>query len=815
MKEDLLSRSNRFFASLGGWSYDHRWWVVAFAVMMLLGSLNLASRVQFDNSFEAYFDQKDPSYQQYLDYRDRFGSDEVAYIAYRVPRVELGPWDIEVMRKLVSLTESLENEVPFIYEVQSLANAELMVGNADGVEILEIRDEFPETQAELLVLRERFLAKPMMVDGLLSKDAEHGAIMIRMDRTSTDPLEEIRLDPDGGDDLGNLYPQVTDLAIKEILARSEYEDFVFYYTGDVPLNAELNTIVSEESAQLGLVTAFVVALVLLFFFRSAVGVIAPTVVVQMGVVMTVALMVILGWKMGLMFAGIPTLMTAIGVAHSVHILSEFRALFAELGDRREALVQTLSRVGTPALLSSITTAVGFGSMSVVPIKSLAQMGLYSAFGVMAIFVLSLTLLMALLSFGSRTPSQAFSQKQIVKAKGGLIMISFLERVHGFVIKRRVAVLIGSLGVITFAVVGVFLMKVDSNWLNDFSESHPVRKDTIYVDENMGGGGSLILVFDGETQDAVKNPAVLEDITRIENWAHSQPLLRKSNSISGIIRDLNQTFNEDDPAFYRVPTTRDLIAQYMILYESAGGTDASRYVSTDYQATQLEFRTTVDMTSKFKAVIDELETELQENPLQASSLQVTGVMGLWLKLLDYVVVSQVRGFLLAFTAIALILLVVFRSFRIGFIAMLPNVLPALLTLGIMGWLDIPLDYNKVMIGAVAMGIAVDDTVHLLTRFRYEFLRRGNYEAALRAALLDVGRALVITSIALVLGFLVLLASILDSKANQGVLLAGTIVTALVADFLLMPALVLSLKPFGKEIENDEALTGTSGESVFQS
>jgi len=179
------------------------------------------------------------------------------------------------------------------------------------------------------------------------------------------------------------------------------------------------------------------------------------------------------------------------------------------------------------------------------------------------------------------------------------------------------------------------------------------------------------------------------------------------------------------------------------------------------------------------------------------MSITGIGALWLKLLDYIVTSQIEGFVLAFSIIAVLMCLLFRSFSTGIISMMPNLSPILLTLGVMGWLAIDLDYSKAAIAAVALGIAVDDTIHLVSRCRHEFYRCGNYAEALGAAFADVGRALLITSIALVLGFLVLLGSILQSQATQGVLLATTIVTALVADFLLMPALVLTFHPFGPE------------------
>jgi hypothetical protein len=797
VQRDFITRSNEVFGAIAGWSFDHRWWVVALALLLLGGSLVLASGAQVDGSYEAYFDPRDPAYLAYEQFRDDFGSDEISYVLYEAPGAAHGAFDIEVMRKIAQLTEALEDEVPFVYEVTSLANAELMVGVDDGIEIRALRDDFPQSQQELLALRERYLAKPLLVGGIVSGDGRFGAILIEMDRSSTDPLDEIRLDPDGGDELANLYPQATDTAIQEILERPEYEGIVFHHSGDVPMNAIYNVVIGEESVVLGAATAGVIALILLFFFRSAVGVLAPTVVVQLSVIACVAFIAVIGWELDLSFSSMPTLLTAIGVAHSVHILSEFRARFAVVGDRREALVQTLYLVGTPCLLTSITTAIGFAAMSFVPIKSIAHMGVYSAFGVMMAFLLSLTLLLALLSFGRRTPRRAAGERLRLHAKGGRVVHGLLTGTAAFVIRRR-RVILGVFGAIfVVSVAGISRLVVDANWLNDFSDEVPLKHTTLRIDEVMGGVTNLILLFDGGEPDSIKEPAALAEIDRVQAWADAQPLVRKTYSIVDILADLNQTFHADDPAFHHPPETRELVAQYLLLYESAGGAETDEYVSSDRQRARLELRLRLDMTSATAALVQSLEDELAARPLEATTLSLTGIGALWLKLLDYIVSSQIQGFLLAFSAIGVLMCLLFRSFVTGFISMLPNLSPVLLTLGVMGWLGIPLDYYKASIAAVAMGIAVDDTIHLVSRYRYEFRLCGDYIEALRAALTDVGRALVITSIALVAGFLVLLASLFDSQATQGLLLATTIVTALLADFLLMPALVLTFHPFGPE------------------
>jgi len=377
------------------------------------------------------------------------------------------------------------------------------------------------------------------------------------------------------------------------------------------------------------------------------------------------------------------------------------------------------------------------------------------------------------------------------------MSTVLNGTASIVIRWRRLILTAFAALLVFSLAGIMLVNVDSNWLNDFRDELPLKQSTIYIDEIMGGVANLVLLFDSGETEGIKEPAALAEVARIQAWADEQDLVRKTYSVVDILKDLNQSFHAEDPAFYSLPETRDLVAQYLLLYESAGGTEAQEYLSSDFQRARLELRLRLDPASETAKLVQSLEEELAARPLEATTLSVTGIGALWLKLLDHIVTSQISGFLLAFSVIAVLMCLVFRSVSTGIISMMPNLSPILLTLGVMGWFEIDLDYSKAAIAAVALGIAVDDTIHLMSRCRYEFQRCGNYAEALRAAITDVGRALLITSIALVLGFLVLLGSILQSQATQGLLLATTILTALVADFLLMPALVLTFHPFGPE------------------
>ena len=817
----LIARMNAGFAGLAGFCFDYRWGVVLLCAGIFMGAGHLAEQIEVDASYESYFYAGDTTFQAYEAYREDFGSDEVSYIGFELPGVEHGPFDVEAMEALISLTEALEDEVPFVYEVTTLANAELTIGTKDGIEVSKIKYDWPLSQEELLERREAYLGKPMLVGGIISEDADFGAIIIDMDLSSTDSPEmiqapeELRPVPEEPWHLENLYPQVTDAKIQEILARPEYDAFVFHHSGDVPLNAYYNRIILTEPDFLQSVMLLVISVILLLVFRNLVSVVAPALVLYLTITVTIAMMAVIGFKIGLGFSKTPTLLMAIGVAHSVHILSEFSSRMKRTGDRRASLVGTMALVGVPCLLTSVTTAVGFASMSFVPIKSIAQGAVADSFGVLMAFLFSMTLLMSLLSidwmWGPRRLFSAgqsdpvgpagHSAAELADSAGPMKsapMVRVLDWVTDVNIRYRTPLIVGfGLFMVVFGV-GATRVQVDSNWLDDFWDTSSIYRTIVRVDDEMGGATNIIYLFDSGRDDGIKDPAVLREIERVQASADEDDwLVRKSYSIVDIVKDLNQAFHGDDPAYYRVPDTREEVAQYLLLYESSGGEEAEEYVSSDYRHANLELRLRIGRTAWTEALADRLAADLEAEPLEASEVSLTGIGALWLVLMDYIMSSNIQGFGIAFSVITIMMIAIFRSFRIGLISMIPNLAPVLLAMGAMGWFDITLDYNKVTIAAIALGISVDDTIHLMSRFHHEFGVHRDYRKALRAALGDVGRALIITSTALVLGFLVLMFSELRSQGLYGVLLSSALVTALIADFFFMPALVLWLKPFGPE------------------
>ena len=784
---------NTAFAEIAVWSYRKRWLVLLACISVLAGALYLAQSVRSDNSFEAFFDESDPTYSAYNTYRENFGSDEIIYIMYDASSFEHGIFNLALVNKINQLSNAIEQKVPFVDRVLSITNAELMIGEEDELIIKKIEEDLPLTQSQLIEYAKVFKRKPMFEGNLFNKDQTLGAIMVEMTLSSTDTIDKIRLDPEGGDGLENLYPQTSDSVLTAILAQPEFAEITFYLSGDVPLNATYNRIIYDEMALLGGTSFAIIALVLGIFFRGRIiGVIGPLAVVALALMMTVSFIAAMGWNVDMMFGLTPTLLTAIGVAHAVHIISEFLNHFRASGDREKALYNTLYLMGTPCLLTSLTTAAGFFSMSVAPIKTISHMAIYMSLGVLFAFFLSVTLLTFFLSF-IRMPKHKIEKKK---------RLDYLDRVLRGCSKLTIHHPKASFAVFVLMMIvagsGLYHIQVDSNYLTDFSDDVKVKRDTQLIDSLMGGMSPFAYLFDTKEEGGIKDPEFLRELERIQREVERHdPLIRKTSSIVDLIKDINQSFHADDPAYYRIPDSRELISQYLLVYELSGGEELFTYISNDYSQALLQMRVQLANSSELSKFEQKMQRYLADNPIELSDKSNTGIGALWLKLMNYINDSQVRGLSLALLVITILISLVFGSLKMGVVSMVPNIAPIVIVGGAMGWMGVYLDSSKLLIATVAIGIAVDDTIHMMTRFKLEFERLGRYREAFEATIHEVGRALVITSVTLVCGWSALLLSIMDSQVWFGILLSSTIVLALIADFFVMPILIFWFKPFGPE------------------
>ncbi|MGQ0618769.1 MAG: efflux RND transporter permease subunit [Panacagrimonas sp.] len=785
--------------------------VLGLTVIALLGGLYGASMARQDNSLDAYFMEDDTAFKYYKDYIEEFSSDEVTYLLYDAPGTEHGPFDLEVMRKIATLTETLEREVPFTRKVTSLANVEFIEARGDEVEIHALMSDAPASQEELLRLRAVALSKPLYVNSIVSTDGRHAAVIVEMTRNSTDKIDELRHDPAGGDGLENLYPQVPDRKVREILKRPEYQGIRFWISGDVPMNAAYNDLLGADIGNVTLITFLLVGLTSMVFLGvRPMGLFAPLLVVLLSLILTLGMMGFANLKINLFFLMVPTLICAMGVAQCVHMLLSWQKERNHTADRVEAVRRTVIRIGVPCLLVAVTDAIGFLGMAVSELRALSEMAWYSAFGVMMTFVLALTLMFAISAYAKRPVGIARPTRAVLWLRGFMTQLAEVNIRH----RRALLAIFGVLTVIALA--GVAKLRVDFNFLEEFKPDIEWRQHTERINEVMGGILSVVYVFDTKTTDGIKSVQLLRQVEGLQAVAEAQSVAQYSVSVVDILKELNQAFNGGDKAFYKLPEDRETLAQLLLVYELSGGKEMNDVLNLDRSKTALQVRLKMVAASEVRTFVEAMDVYLKAHPMPGVNVEVSGVGLLWVRMAQYISDTQVQSYAVTFGVIALFMIAAFGSVRLGLLAMLLNLFPIVLTMGLMGWLGWHLDYFRLLLATIAIGIAVDDTMHFVSCFKQEFDACGRYEEALRRAMPEIGPAMVAMTAILLVAFSSYHASSLAIVASFGTLLAFTIGMAVVADLLLMPALLIWLKPLGPErtglpaVANDESLSDFKSE-----
>lgn len=602
----------------------------------------------------------------------------------------------------------------------------------------------------------------------------------------------------------------TTLAVERLVDEAQSADLALYL-GGVPWVSEAYTRVIQHDLVTFLpLTALLVALVLAALFRNVPGVVLPGAVVGLGIVWALGFMMLTGGKLNIITSVMPTLLLVIAVADTVHVVARWMEDAGEFVDRRELARHTMRRMTVACALTSLTSAVGFGTLVSARLPIIRDFGLYSAAGILLAFGVMLLLMPPVLSLLPVPRPREEGDGVIGRAAD-----AFALRCTRLAIERPRTVGVLTLAVFVAASIGVSMVRQNSRMTEELHPSHPVSIANQEIEAHLGGVLSGAIVFEGPP-DAFTDPAVLAFLDEIgtfaEEWRNPRtgdPLVGRAVSIAPVIAEAHADWRgTDEPS---IPGTAPGVAA---LLDQIPVDERQRLVSADYSVAHVTFRMYDEGSAAWSALQSELHMRLDagvsrlDTPLQ---WRITGSSTLGQNAMSYMVRDLVSSLLLAIIIIVGLMSVLFRSFKVGLISMVPNLLPIFLTLGAVGYFGVELRVSTAVVFSISLGIAVDDTIHVLVRLREELSRgEGTYEEALTRAVRHAGRAVLFTTLLLCTGFAILGMSEFTAVRELAMLGGVTLLSAVFGDLVVLPWVLVRFHPeLGRLDRRGEGEKSTSG------
>ncbi len=822
-----LKEINRRFERIGAWIVRWRWLNLALFALILLAALKGLPMLKMDTSNDNWF--VEGSEIRLMDdmFEEIFGNNDYAAVLVEVDDV----FDPEVLAAMRELSDEVEAFTPLADEVLSLTNLEFSRGFDGGIDIDElIPDPIPTDPDELEALRLLALAKPAIAGKLLSHDSKMSWIMLRLkpfpDDWSTDEeylafIQKVAEEyPQYFKDFDSSKPQAPEMLIghvfMQIVKQEKYEILNPLTSGMPMISYEKRAWVSAEMPRLmGLALLFSIV-ILAITLRTFRGVVFPVICGLSAMLIVFGIQGYMGYKIDPSVITMPMLLGfAVAVGYAIHIVTFFKRGLREGRAPREAAAYAVEESGWPVMFTALTTIGALMSFLFVEVPILRWIGLTSAAIVGVTFILTIVILPSLLSFG-RLKRVGRSNEQGDNPLFSRLMNGFNDWVMAH--PNLLLALVGL--VIVAGIWGLTRLEVAFDIERTMGPKVGYVKRMLHVSETeVGALYSYEIGINFPDKNQAKDPQNLRKFEALEKEVKSLPLTKKTSSVLDIVKDLNQVLNEGDADFYKLPELTDIpeyrdfdgteedvhaietqmIAQTMLLYENAGGAEAEKWI--DYDGKWLHMQVDIhDYNAKeLKRELDRIEQKAQELYPDAAVL-IAGTAAEFTVMQGIVVWGQIKSFAIALGIITVLLIIVFGSVRTGLIGLIPNIAPALVVGGIMGFIRIPLDMITVTLMPMLLGLAVDDTIHFINHCHLEYERERDYARSIRRTFIVVGPALMTTSIVLVLNFSAYLVSDARFFFNMGILAVAGILSALLTDFTVTPILLKLFKVFGSE-ENE--------------
>ncbi len=755
-----------------GWAKSYASWIVRWSWPVIIVSILLALAagsggrlLAFNSDYRVFFSADNPQLIAFEQLQRTYNkTDNIQFVVEALNGDVFTP---DVLEAVEIITEKAWL-LPFALRVDSITNFQHTTSTADDLIVADLVEHARQlTKQQREQIRHIAQHEPSLKTMMISPDSTVTGINV------TFQMPEKKMD------------EVPTAAHAARLLANDIEakyPVKIYLNGMLMMNNAFMQSSMDDMATLVPAMYAIIILVILFLVRSFTATFATVMILFFSVMTGMGLAGWLGIKLTPPSAAATTIIMTLAVADSIHIIISMLAGMRQGLQKRAAIIDSLRINFMPIFLTSVTTAIGFLSMNASDSPPFHDLGNITAMGVMAAFLFSITLLPALLAV---LP---------IRAKQGDTL--FAKKMDGFadwVIQHQRAIMVSSV-LITITILAMIPRnELNENFVKYFDTSTTYRGDVDFTSEHLTGLYQLQYSLPSGNSNGVSDPVFLKHAKGFVDWLRQQPEVQHVRSITDTFQRLNMNLHGDDPAWYKLPEQRDLAAQYLLLYELSlpYGLDMNNQLDVDKSATQI-VATLRNLTSReLRDVAQRGEAWLAEH---APSMQATGIGPAIM--FAYISERNVKSMLTAtFLALLLISLLVgfaLRSFKLGMVSLLPNLLPAGLAFGLWGLLVGEVNMAAAMVTGMSLGIVVDDTIHFLSKYLRARREKGmNAEAAVHYAFSSVGVAIIVTSVVLLAGFMVLAQSTFAMNSQMALLTSIAIAMALVADFLLLPVLLMRI------------------------
>jgi predicted RND superfamily exporter protein len=703
--------------------------------------------------------------------------------------------------------ENLQNillDIEPIEEVTSLTSIEQVRGTEWGLEVGQVIEDVELSDKDLIEVRKRILSDALLRGLIVSTDARTTLITVKLAFPETDSGRAVRV-----------YSRLKSIVDPEMGPEQ-------IYIAGVPMAMALSgEYVHRDLSWLFPAVTIMIVLVLFLSFGTVLGVLLPLIVVLMSVTWSVGALALVGIPLSMMLSSMPMFLVAVGSAYGIHVMSGYYEALLTSNSRREATEATMRELSRPVAMACLTTIVGFGSLATSSVKPIQYFGAFTAFGVLSAMILTLMFIPAVLVLWG---SSRLRRRRIKGIKGENFLARMLVATGKGVVRWRIPILVLY---VLFVVTAFFIstkIQVGEDFMGNFREGTEIREADAVICRDLGGVGTLTVVLSTEDGRTLKDAALLAKVDLLQSRLDSIPGVGKTLSLADFVKVINQAMHENDPSYFRIPAVveselvrtwegtdgeeveavreekvsgNELIAQYLMMYESAGGDELGSVVDYPYRTGQISALLRTSSTIERERIVREAQKHIDEifQGEENLSIMLSGLAALDMVVVRLLTRGQILSLAVSLGICFLVIVLVYRSARVGIVCLTPLVLTILLNFAVIVLSGNTLNFGTAATASIAIGIGIDYGIHFVSKYR--LLRRegkGEKEAIVET-MQTTGKAIIFNAVSVAAGFLVLLFSVFVPVTNIGWVVALMMLSSALGALIVLPAMLPILLPRG--------------------